>query len=121
MVKAEVIKKRLEKIYVCLVKIQKYQHLSWDEFLQNDVAQDVVEYNLFNVINMMTDIALHIVADNRLGNADSMTEAFEILYNHKYISKNDLKTYKNMIGLRNILAHEYVNLDKKIIYDVMKK
>jgi uncharacterized protein YutE (UPF0331/DUF86 family) len=25
-----------------------------------------------------------------------------------------------MVGLRNILSHEYVNIDKNIIYDIMK-
>ena len=25
-----------------------------------------------------------------------------------------------MVGLRNILSHEYVNIDKSMIYDIMK-
>lgn len=67
----------------------------------------------------MTDIAVYIVADENLGSPDSMYRAFEILHREGYISKNDLVIYKNMVGFRNILAHEYINLDKKIVCDVM--
>lgn len=28
-------------------------------------------------------------------------------------------TYKNMVAFRNILSHEYVKIDKKMVYDIM--
>ena len=49
------------------------------KFLKDDIIQDVVEYNLFIAINMMVDIATHIVVDNNMGNPKTLGEAFEIL------------------------------------------
>ncbi len=106
---------------ISLNKIIKYQSLSEEEFLEDDIYQDVVEYNLFIAINMMVDIAVHIVIDNKLGSPNTMAEAFEILYNKKYISKEDMKTYKNMIAFRNILSYEYVKVDKRMVYDIMTR
>lgn len=120
MVKKEVLKKRLEKINVSLNKIKRYKGISLDEFLEDDIIQDVVEYNLFIAVNMTVDIAVHIVVDNKLGSPNTMAEAFDILYNEKHITKDDMIAYKNMVAFRNILSHEYVKIDKQMVYDIMK-
>lgn len=120
MVNIEVIRQRLNKISYSLKKIERYKDLSLDEFLEDDIAQDVVEYNLFIAINMMVDIATHIVIDNNLGNPETLGDAFNILNKEKYLSDEETKTYKNMVGLRNILSHEYLKIDKKIIYNVLQ-
>jgi uncharacterized protein YutE (UPF0331/DUF86 family) len=94
--------------------------MSLEEFLHDDIAQDVVEYNLFIIINMMIDIAAHIVVDDNLGNPETLGEAFSILNKKNYLDDNEAETYRKMTGLRNILAHEYLKIDKKIIYNVLQ-
>ncbi|MBV1820445.1 type VII toxin-antitoxin system HepT family RNase toxin, partial [Anaerosalibacter bizertensis] len=77
-------------------------------------------YNLFIAINMMIDIATHIVVDNNMGSPETLGEAFNILNKEKYLNDEETKVYRNMVGLRNILSHEYINIDKKIIYSILK-
>ncbi|MDW7668789.1 MAG: DUF86 domain-containing protein [Bacillota bacterium] len=120
MVKSDVLKRRLEQLNISLRKLERYKNISFEEFIEDDVIQDVIEYNLFISINMMVDIAMHIVVDEQLGPTDKMGEAFEILYKEKYIKKEEMIKYKNMIAFRNILSHEYVKIDKKIVFNVMK-
>jgi len=120
MVKSDVLRRRLEQLNISLRKLERYKNISFEEFVDDDVIQDVVEYNLFISINMMVDIAMHIVVDEKLGSTDNMREAFEILYKEKYITKEDMTRYKNMIAFRNILSHEYVKIDKKIVFNVLK-
>ena len=120
MVNIDVIKKRLNQLSTSLNKIERFKDVSLKEFLNDDIIQDVVEYNLFIAINMMVDIATHIVIDNNMGNPETLGEAFSILNKEKYLSDNEMKIYRNMVGLRNILSHEYVNIDKNIIYDILK-
>jgi uncharacterized protein YutE (UPF0331/DUF86 family) len=120
MVKSDVLRRRLEQLNISLRKLERYKNISFEEFVEDDVIQDVVEYNLFISINMMVDIAMHIVVDEKLGSTDNMREAFEILYKEKYIKKEDMINYKNMIAFRNILSHEYVKIDKKIVFSVLK-
>ena len=117
---AEVIKQRLNQLSTSINKIERFKEVSLEEFLQDDIIQDVVEYNLFIAINMMIDIATHIVVDNNIGNPETLGEAFSILNKEKYINDDESKIYRNMVGLRNILSHEYLKIDKKIIYDVLK-
>lgn len=120
MVDVEVIKQRLNQLSISLKKIERYKGISLEEFLQDDIIQDVVEYNLFIAINMMIDIATHIIVDNNLGNPETFGEAFSILNKEKYLDDKETKIYRNMVGLRNILSHEYLKIDKKIIYGILK-
>lgn len=120
MVSIDVIKKRLNQLSISLNKIEKFKDISLEEFLKDDIIQDVVEYNLFIAINMMIDISTHIVVDNNMGDPETLGGAFAILSKEKYFSEDESKTYRNMVGLRNILSHEYVNIDKNMIYDILK-
>lgn len=116
----EVARKRLSQISASLKIIEGYKNLSIEDYLNDSIVQDVVEYNLFICINMIIDIATHIVVDNNIGNPETLGDAFTILYEKGYLTKIDGENYKKMVGLRNILSHEYVNVDKTIIFNVMK-
>lgn len=120
MVDVEVIKQRLNQLSTSINKIERFKEISLEEFLKDDIIQDVVEYNLFIAINMMIDIATHIVVDNNMGSPETLGEAFKILNKEKYLNDEETKVYRNMVGLRNILSHEYINIDKKIIYRILK-
>lgn len=76
MVDVEVIKQRLNQLSASLNKIERFKEISLEEFLEDDIIQDVVEYNLFIAINMMIDIAIHIVVDNNMGNPETLVEAY---------------------------------------------
>lgn len=121
MVNIDVIKKRLGQLSVSLKKIERFKDISYEEFLDDDMIQDVIEYNLFISINMMIDIATHIVVDNNMGTPETLGEAFDILNKKQYLSDERTKIYRNMVGLRNILSHEYVSIDKKIIFNILKE
>lgn len=120
MVNIEVIKQRLNQLSSSLNKVERFKELSLEEFLEDDIIQDVVEYNLFIAINMMIDIATHIVVDNNLGNPETFGEVFELLHKHKYFTTDEANNYKKMVGLRNVLSHEYLKIDKKIIYSILQ-
>ena len=73
-----------------------------EEFLEDDFIQNIIEYNLFIAINMIIDIATHIVVDNNMGNPETLSEAFNILNKDKSINYEETKVYRNMVGLRNV-------------------
>ena len=52
---------------------------------------------------------------------DEEKQAFRILASHKIIPQNLAKTLSAMAGMRNILVHEYLDVDHDRLYSVMKK
>jgi uncharacterized protein YutE (UPF0331/DUF86 family) len=120
MVDISILRKKTTQITNSLRLIERYQDVSYADFTSDEVIQSVVEYQLFIIINQISDIANHIVVDNCYGSVESMSDGFKILKEKGFITEPDMNTYIKMVGFRNILAHQYIGLSKDIVYDVQK-
>lgn len=121
MVNKNVLRSRIEKVYYHFSRIKPAGKVSLELFQRNQDLQDIVEYNLFQIINHILDICQHVVVDESLGLPKSAYEAVEILQKNKLFSSLDAQKLKKMIGFRNIVGHDYLALDKKIVFDIWKK
>jgi uncharacterized protein YutE (UPF0331/DUF86 family) len=48
-------------------------------------------------------------------------ENFQKLFDLKFITQDELKKWASIIGLRNILVHDYLNVDRKVIQAILEK
>ncbi|AJQ26028.1 type VII toxin-antitoxin system HepT family RNase toxin [Pelosinus fermentans] len=121
MVKRDVLERKLYQIEKSLRKIQVYTSMNYDEFISHPVARDVVEYNLFIIINCMIDIVNHIVADEELGEIDVLSDGFRILSDHGYWTKLQAAIYIKMVAFRNMIAHQYIDVDANVVYMILQE
>jgi len=121
MVKHDVLERKLYQIEKSLRKIKVYETLTYDEFISHPVARDVVEYNLFIIINCMVDVVNHIVTDDGLGEIDMLSDGFRILVNYGYWTKQQATVYIQMVAFRNMIAHQYTDVDAHVVYNVLQK
>lgn len=47
-------------------------------------------------------------------------QAFELLVRHGLLPESELPTWKKIIGLRNALVHDYLNLDRAVVLSVLR-
>lgn len=71
-------------------------------------------------IQIIIDIGHLIIIDQGLKRPEDNYEMISLLYSQKIISKKSADNITSMIGLRNLLVHEYGHIDRKIIYKVLK-
>jgi uncharacterized protein YutE (UPF0331/DUF86 family) len=119
MVNPSVITKRVEQIEKHLERIRPLASLSHEAFLKDNIAQDVVEYNLFQIVNHLIDIFQHTVVDEEYGFPETAYEAGQILFEKGIISMEDLEIFRQMVGFRNVVGHDYINVDKEIVYRIL--
>jgi uncharacterized protein YutE (UPF0331/DUF86 family) len=119
MVDPSVITKRVEQIEKHLARINPFASLSHQTFLNDNVAQDVVEYNLFQIVNHLIDIFQHTVVDEEYGFPETAYEAAQILFDRGILSKADVEIFKQMVGFWNVVGHDYINVDKEIVYHIL--
>jgi uncharacterized protein YutE (UPF0331/DUF86 family) len=119
MVNPSIITKRVEQIEKHLERIRPFASLSHEAFLKDTVAQDVVEYNLFQIVNHLIDIFQHTVVDEEYGFPETAYEAAQILLEKGILSKEDVEIFKQMVGFRNVVGHDYMNVDKEIVHDIL--
>ena len=120
MVRTEVIRKRLNKLDEYLDILRGLKKYSLEEFLSNPEHYGSVERFLQLAIETTTDIGSHIIADLGLGEINWYSDIAATLADKGYISIELREKWIRMVGFRNILVHDYLEVDLKIVYDVLQ-
>jgi len=120
MVRVEVIRKRIQKLEEYLSILREIQKHPLDAFLSTPEYYGSAERFLQLSIEASIDIGNHLVADLNLGQAEWHSDIPDIFRQKGYISSKLCETWVRMIGFRNVLVHDYVDVDHKIVYDALQ-
>ena len=93
--------------------------LTFEEIEQNKRYEWEIRYGLFESIQIVIDISCKIVLTYNLGNPNEYKGCIQLLQKHRYLSKELSKKVISMVGLRNLLVHEYVQIDNKKLYEYL--
>ena len=69
----------------------------------------------------MIDIGTHIIASKSLKKAEDYHEVVDILVDAGVFPERFSKSLHNLVGLRNLLAHEYLKIDHFKLYENLIK
>ena len=120
MVRVEVIRKRLNKLDEYLGILRGLQKYSFEEFIGDPEHYGSAERFLQLGIEAMTDIGSHVIADLALGTVNWYSDIPAILAEKGYISADLKEKWIQMIGFRNVLVHDYADIDHRIVYEALQ-
>ncbi len=75
-----------------------------------------LRYGLLESIQSVIDISCQLVSANNLGTPGTYGECISLLARHGYIEKDFSIRLEAMVGLRNLLIHEYTSIDLARLY-----
>ncbi|MEI7673781.1 MAG: DUF86 domain-containing protein [Deltaproteobacteria bacterium] len=101
-----------------LDRLKDKQGIGQKEFLADRDIQDIVLLNLQTAIQGCVDIAGHIISDNGWGVPGSLAGLFDILSEKKVITEEMKNIMRRMAGFRNLIVHEYAEIDMDRVYSV---
>ncbi len=111
---------RLNQLEENIVELQKFKKkYKLNEIKKNLQLQWILRYGLFESVQIIIDIACHIVTKYNLGNPKTYSECVEILGKEKHLSSALTEKLLGMIGLRNLLVHEYVEIDMEKLFALL--
>lgn len=116
MVNKAVLEKRLTKLEQTLRKLKELSSISWDEYKKNEALQDRAERNLQLAAQACIDIGSHIIADREYRTPSSYSDIFNVLQEEGLLPKELAEKMKRIAGFRNILVHDYLDIDPKIVH-----
>lgn len=119
MVRPEVIRKRLNKLDEYLDILRGMRRYSLDDFLASPERYGSTERFLQLATEALTDLGNHVIADLRLGTVDTYADVPTILANCGYIDAELRDMWLKIIGFHNVLVHDYADLDRRVVYDVL--
>jgi uncharacterized protein YutE (UPF0331/DUF86 family) len=115
---AALVAKKLARIETCLADLKRVP----PDTVEGDLIRErFVEHTLQIAIQAAVDVASHIVSDDRLGDAASNHQLFDLLARNGWIPASQVPTMHRMVGFRNVLVHEYEDVDVKIVRLVLER
>jgi len=119
-VRPEVIRRRLEKMTEYLDILQRMSRYKQAEFLADPEHYGSAERFLQLAIESTLDIGSHIIAEENLGTVNQSRDIPRLLQERGYIDTGLEQRWIRMIGFRNILVHEYLEVDRKLVHEVLQ-
>lgn len=120
MVRVEVIRKRLGALDEYLGVLRSLQKYPLEEFLDNPEHYGSAERFLQLSIETTLDIGNHIVSSLGYGEVNWYSDIAILLEEKGIIDAELREKWIKIIGFRNILVHNYLEVDRKIVFDVLQ-
>lgn len=116
MVSKEVIIKRLSVLEEAVKRLSSISKIPLEEFLENWLYHSAALREFQVAIEACMDIGQHLISEMGWEMPRAYKEIPEILARHKVIPPEFAETLKKMISFRNLIVHEYVLIDLKLVY-----
>lgn len=116
MVKKDLVAAKLVELAQRVARAAARLPASGSELERDADALDIVSFNLMLAVQLCADIASHIVADEGLVPARSLGEGFGRLAEHAVLSSRTAEQLKKAVGLRNVVAHGYGQVDAASVF-----
>ncbi len=112
-----VVERRLAKILeeIEFLKFVKMQKL--DEFLDDGKSLRSTAKAIETIAQSIIDICSHIVAQKHWGITDTYRGTIALLAANRVISDNLSSNLQQIVAMRNILVHQYLDVDFSIIWE----
>lgn len=103
------------------VQRARAERAATDDFAHDSTHQDAALLNVQRACEQAIDMANLIVAEARLGAPESARAAFQALARHGWIDTGLAAELGRMVAFRNVLVHEYQDLDPEIARAVIDR
>lgn len=122
MINKKLIQEKIRLIQRDLLHLEDYKNLTFEEVAKDYAVHKVVERIIEIVVNEAIDINQHLIVELGKGKLPfDYKESFLLLADLKVLPLNFVQKVANSVGLRNILVHQYRQIDEKKFYASIKK
>jgi uncharacterized protein YutE (UPF0331/DUF86 family) len=119
MVRRDVIIIRIDKLKEYLNNLDSIKKYDKETYLSNPIIYGASERFLHLAIECLLDIANHVISDQNFRKPENNRDIFEVLFENKVINVGLKNNLSRMAGFRNILVHDYLKLNRSIVYNII--
>lgn len=111
----ELIYKYLQSLEDSIYRI-RHMNFTFDMVLGDEDIQDLLDRRMQKAIEACIDIAIHTASELRLPRQEKVADVFNVLAENHILNKEVTERLKGAVGFRNILVHEYDDVDYQLAY-----
>ena len=121
MTRPEVLRRRLAHLEAYLRVLQGLAGYSLDEFLSSPERYGAAERFLQLSIEAISDMAAHVASDEGWGNFERTRDLVNLFRERDLVEEALSERWLRMIGFRNLLVHDYLEIDRGRVYRVLQE
>ena len=107
---------KIKEIEEYLENLELYVPSSFEEYIDDKKTKDACEHCFEKIIEASADLAFLLIKEKELKEARDDIQAFFVLANNGFISKELAEKLSDAKRMRNIIAHEYFGVNPKIVW-----
>ena len=120
MVDSEIFSRRLDALGGYLGRLRSLGEAPEPDYLAEPGIHDLAARYLHLVVEASIDLANHCIADQGLRTPNSNRDSFTVLEEAGEIDAALAERMRGWAGFRNILVHDYIAVDHRIAYAVIR-
>lgn len=121
MVSKKILFKLIERLERALNRLESKKDVSFEDFEKYWELHGAIIHELQVAIQTIIDIGTHLISELGLKSPDFYREIANILEQNNIIPSDYAENLRKIIAFRNILVHEYMELDLKEVYKNLQK
>jgi len=121
MVDKALVLRKLAELEEYLGQIREYTNITIERYSSDWKIQRIIERTLQIMIETCADIAGHIISDRGYRIPKSYADTFKVLQEENILEKELFETMEKMAKFRNIVVHNYGNIDASIVVNILKR
>lgn len=116
-----VIENKISTVKKHLKILERYKKYSKKEIVENIDIKGALERYLYLAVQSAIDLAESVIAFKDFRKPATMSETFYILREEKIIPSKLTNKLAKMVGFRNIITHDYEDIDYSIVYTILHR
>ncbi|MBU2573713.1 MAG: DUF86 domain-containing protein [Elusimicrobia bacterium] len=120
MVDKEIVSAKLAELGRYLAELERLKAFSFEEVSASLQKTWAIEHGLQIAIQVVIDTGNHILAAIGENRIEDYADIIDRLGERNIIPPDFAGSIRDMAGFRNILVHEYVEVDLKMVYQVLQ-
>lgn len=114
-----IIENKISAVKKYLRILDGYKNYSREKVEEDVNIRGALERYLYLAVQATIDLAEAVISHKNWRKPSSMGETFEILKEEKIIPAALASELIKMVGFRNIITHDYGEIDYNIVYDIL--
>lgn len=117
----ELLIRKMKLVEEDLAVLKNYRELSLEDYLEDNESKLAVERLLEKITGRLIDINYHTLREEYEIMPEDYYSSFIDMGKNRVIDEDFANEIAKSAGLRNALAHEYEEIDQKMVYEAMQK
>ena len=116
----DVFERRTRRFAEVLAILDALAETPWERFRSNPEKYGSAERFLQVAIEILDDLGAHVVAREGLGAVEHYRDVPTRLHAAALLTTEQAELWRRMIGFRNVVVHDYLDVDRAIVFDVLR-